>query len=177
MNNFYGEKRNGKNWRKTYADEDARLVRIHKSIKTRCFNKNVKCYAHYGGRGITVCDEWLGINGGLNFIKWAKENGYRDDLTIDRIDVDKGYSPDNCRWATWNEQRNNTTRSIRIIIGSEILSPKEVSVRYGIPVNTVRARYRMGWPSERIIENYNHNYLPEREEKLICKVAGGNRNE
>ena len=81
-----------------------RLYRIWSCMKDRCINPNIKEYKYYGGRGITFCKEW---NEPAPFFEWAKANGYRDDLSIDRIDNDKGYSPDNCRWATWSEQMRN----------------------------------------------------------------------
>jgi len=78
-------------------------------MKQRCYNPNTQWYINYGGRGIVICDEWLGENGLINFIKWAENNGYipNQDLSIDRIDNDKGYSSDNCRWTTRDIQMLN----------------------------------------------------------------------
>lgn len=86
---------------------NTRAYRIWIGMIARCENKRNKCWKHYGGRGITVCDEWRSF---INFWNWAQENGYSDEKSIDRIDNDKGYSPDNCRWADRHTQNHNTRR-------------------------------------------------------------------
>ena len=93
----------------THKMKGTRLYRIWSGIKDRCCNHNSKYWDRYGARGITVCDEWK--NSFEQFCQWSLDNGYRDNLTLDRIDNNKGYFADNCRWATYKEQENNRSNN------------------------------------------------------------------
>lgn len=88
-----------------HGGNGTRLYRIWSGMKQRCYNPRRSRYPDYGGRGITICQEWK--NDFSEFQRWALSNGYADNLSIDRINDNKGYSPENCRWATVEQQNNN----------------------------------------------------------------------
>jgi len=96
-------------FKETHGLSDERLYTTWKNMISRCTNPNHVGYKNYGGRGITVCDEW--INSLESFYKWAMNNGYEEGLTIDRINNDGNYEPSNCRWATYKQQANNKRTS------------------------------------------------------------------
>lgn len=119
-----------------------RLYSIWSNMKDRCLNPNIKGYENYGGRGIAVCDEWMEF---APFAEWALANGYSDDLTIDRINNNEGYSPSNCRWATRFVQANNQRSNHLFTIDGVTHTMTEWGRIYGINKNLVFDRLRRGW--------------------------------
>ena len=126
-----------------------RIYGIWLGIRRRCYDKENVGYELYGGRGITVCDEWR--DSFEAFRDWAMANGYRDDLTIDRINSDGPYSPENCRWATQKEQQNNRRNNRLIEFNGEVHTESEWAEITGIKVATIYARLRYGWSVERAL--------------------------
>ena len=121
-----------------------RLYTIWSDMKARCTNPNKAKYARYGARGITVCDEWM--NSVQAFYDWAMANGYRDDLTIDRIDNDGNYCPENCRWTTQITQQNNRSSNHFITYEGQTLTIAEWARMTGISGDEIRDRIcRRGW--------------------------------
>lgn len=140
----------------------SRLYRIHHMMKCRCYTESTTAYPIYGGRGIKICDEWLGKNGFMNFYKWAMKNGYEDNLSIDRIDVNGNYEPDNCRWATHKEQSNNTRSNHIIEFNGESLTVIQWARRLGLNHNTLYKRLRKGWTIEEALNKpVNKNAQPK----------------
>lgn len=126
-----------------------RLYSIWKRMKDRCNNPNHKYFSYYGGRGITVCDEWQ--KNFPAFYEWAIQNGYDDSLTIDRIDSNGNYDPCNCRWVTRHEQMLNTRRNHYLTYNGETLTVNEWAEKFGIKQNTLLYRIRRGWSVERAL--------------------------
>lgn len=134
----------------THKMTNTRLYRIHQSMLQRCYNPKDKAYRNYGGRGISVCPEWRGEHGFENFAKWSSENGYNDSLTIDRINSNGNYEPSNCRWATYEQQENNTSRNHLVTYKGETHTIAEWSKITGINANTLNFRVRKGWDEDRL---------------------------
>lgn len=135
----------------THGQTHTRLYRIWAAMKNRATNPNSPDYTHYGGRGITICSEWL--HDFAAFRDWALSHGYADDLSIDRIDNDKGYSPDNCRWATRKEQDENRRCNHLITYKGETKTLNQWAEQFHIPYGTLHQRLtRYGWSIEKALE-------------------------
>ena len=131
----------------THGLSKTRLHKIWRGIKDRCLNTKSKDYPGYGGRGITVCAEWR--EDFMQFYAWSMTNGYGDDLSIDRIDNDNGYRPENCRWVTRDEQNRNKSNLKYIQINGDTNTLAEWCRQYDLPYHTVHQRiYASHWTPE-----------------------------
>jgi hypothetical protein len=119
-------------------------------MKRRCKSENDPAYPIYGGRGIGVCEEWCGPNGHEKFYRWAIKKGYKKGMSIDRIDNDGDYSPENCRWSDWKMQGNNRRTCHYIKIGKVKKTVTEWAEFFGISPDTALDRYSKGLPIEQI---------------------------
>lgn len=136
----------------THGLSKTRLYEIYYGMKKRCYKENCKAYKNYGARGIKVCDEWLGEDGFKRFYEWAQENGYDETLTIERINNNEGYCPDNCKWSSDKEQANNRRTNHMIKYNGEIHNTKEWAEIIGIPYQTLLARLnKCGWSVEKAL--------------------------
>ncbi len=132
-----------------HGQSNTRLHSIWVMMRQRCYNANNKDYYNYGARGIQVCQEW--IKDFKAFNEWAYNNGYEDKLSLDRVDVNSNYEPDNCRWATIEEQANNKRNTIYVEINDKLFTITEIAKIYNIPRATIEMRYTRGDRGERLI--------------------------
>jgi hypothetical protein len=137
----HGESANGK-WSNEYN--------CWHHIKSRCINVNNKNYKHYGGRGITICDEWIN-----DFSSFLKDMGRKPTLkhSIERIDNNKGYCKENCRWATQREQCNNRRDNKKTVFDNKEYTISQLGEKLGIRSDRLRWQLKMNWTFEQIIEN------------------------
>lgn len=134
---------------RTHGKTNTRLFRIWRKMKERCYNQHHVHYSDYGGRGITICSEWK--DDFQAFYDWAMSHGYSDNLSIDRADDDKGYYPENCRWATALEQQNNTRFNRKITYEGRTLSVARWADELGMPYTTLYGRLTAGWDLEKAL--------------------------
>lgn len=136
--------------RKTHP-EDHKLYERWLNMKRRCTDPKNKRWDVYGGKGITVCKEWLNFE---VFKKWALENGYRDDLSIDRIDNNKGYCPENCRWADAYTQMNNTSRNRFVVVYGEKMTMAQAARKLNVTYAAIQHRVQRGQSLEGEYRSY-----------------------
>ena len=146
---------------KTNGQTDTRLYRTWCKMKERCYNPNIEHYPEYGGRGITVCDEWR--NSFENFQSWAVSTGYNEKLngnqqSLDRINVDWNYEPDNCRWVTHKEQMRNTTRTVYIEHEGKKITLAEFCEKNGITYSSFVTRHiKRGFTTEELLKAWEYS--------------------
>lgn len=126
-----------------------RVYSIWQNMKARCYQTSHKGYNLYGGRGITVCDEWK--NDAKAFCDWAMNNGYSDELELDRIDNNGNYTPSNCRWVTHAENNRNKSTNHFITFKSETHTICEWEKITGIANQEIYRRLKLGWPIEKAL--------------------------
>ena len=131
--------------------KDTKIHNSWRGMRERCINKNHNHYKSYGGRGITVCDEWNDIdNGFINFYNWAMNNGYEEGLTIERIDVNGNYEPSNCKWVTNTEQANNKRNTIYLKYNNKTQSLLDWCKELNLDYTLVRSRIKeYNWSIEK----------------------------
>lgn len=137
------KREHGKNLNLKHGMSRTRVYDIWCAMKSRCSNNSDENYLKYGGRGISICEEWIDSEDGFeNFAKWAFDNGYMDDLSIDRIDVDGDYKPSNCKWSTPKEQMQNTRRNRYVKHDGKIYSISELAEKLNMTYMQTWHRFR-----------------------------------
>lgn len=134
----------------THGKSGTRVYGIWCDMKKRCYNPKNKRYSRYGGRGISVCEEWK--ENFQMFYEWAMANGYTDELTIDRINVNGNYEPSNCRWVTVKEQQRNTSRNRFITVNGVTRTVSEWAEITGIHRDVIKDRLnKLHWTEEEAV--------------------------
>lgn len=155
--------------------KDYKLNHAYKDMKRRCYSKTFRQYKDYGGRGIAVCNEWIdktkegssATKGWLAFKSWALSNGYKEGLSLDRIDNNKGYSPENCRWVDRQIQNNNTRKNKYITYKGKTQSLANWCRELGLNYDRTKRRLNEGqWSVERAFTTIG------KSETKVRKVTG-----
>lgn len=132
----------------THGASQSRTYKIWKGMRKRCNNPSCKQYKHYGGRGIKVCERWGSFESFL-----ADMGECPPHLSIDRIDVNGDYSPDNCRWATKKQQMNNTQVQVLLNYRGDVLTIAEWADKLGVPYHRLYQRiFKLKWPLNKALE-------------------------
>ena len=140
---------------KTHGAYKTRIYQTWLGMKGRCYNERNSRYPNYGGRGITVCEEWR--DSFEAFRDWAMANGYRDDLTIERKDVNGDYCPENCCWATQKEQQNNRSNNLMLTHNGKTQTITQWAKETGINEMALRSRIKkLNWTPERALNEPLH---------------------
>lgn len=131
------------------VNSQTNLYHVWSSMKDRCRNKNNKYYERYGGRGISICEQWK--EDFEEFKKWSYENGYTEGLSIDRRDNDGNYTPDNCRWVDQTTQNRNKSNVVWIELEGEVKRLIEWAEELDIKPSILHDRMRAGWEAKDVL--------------------------
>lgn len=145
-----------------FLREDHRLYSIWKNMKSRINNPNRDCYNRYGGRGIKICDRWY------NFLLFLEdmENSFRESLSLERINNDGDYCPENCKWATTKEQNNNQEKCLELLFEGVIYTESQLAEKTGVNRTTIQRRRNAGYSVEEMV--YGREGTKSREAKSIA---------
>ena len=163
IENFKNHTRKGKG----HQGNGTRIYSIWANMKRRCLNSKNNHYKDYGGRGIIICNEWLGF---IPFRDWALSNGYEEHLSLDRINNDDNYEPENCRWATQKEQCNNTRRNRFLTINGKTQNLTQWSEESGVSVSVLRNRIKKEWDSDKLLIKPERLILSKSQLELIKQL-------
>ena len=152
-----------------HGEINTKLYRVWVHMRERCRCPNTKNYERYGGRGISVCDDWE--NSFICFRDWALSHGYKDGLTLDRIDNDCNYEPSNCRFVGYDIQNNNFSRNKKVTYNGKTLSLSQWSRLTGIHRNTLDYRFRMGWNPENMFNDAPSNSRTKEQLQHISRSS------
>lgn len=140
-----------------HGHKGKRIYQTWTDMRHRCFNQERSSYKYYGARGITVCEEWLKY---LSFYKWAMSHGYKDNLSIERVDNNLGYSPDNCIFIPRSKQSSNRRCCPSVSIDGKTFSTLKAAARhFKIGYQTVRRRLKIGWSLEKALKSPLQNRI------------------
>lgn len=154
---------------------NTRIYNIWRSMKQRCYDSKAISFPNYGGRGISVCDEWR--NDFMAFYNWAIAHGYNESLTIDRIDCNGNYEPSNCKWATMKEQMQNKRNNVVLELNGESHTISEWSRITGIKSGALQGRKYAGWSDEKIlttpVKNFDFHKMSNGKSPIILVNKDG----
>lgn len=157
-------------WNRTHGMTRTKIYQTWLNMRNRCNRPGSRCWENYGGRGISVCQEWQ--KSFVSFYEWALNSGYKDELSLDRIDVNGNYSPENCRWITNAEQQRNKSNSIHVSYNGQDRGLRELCLEIGFPYKTAHRRYTNAKAKGREITN-EYLFAPIQKEKISKRYRPG----
>lgn len=139
---------------KTHGVSNHEFYKTWEGMVRRCYSEKHEAYKNYGGRGIIVCENWL--KDPESFLHWLSDNNYNKDLTLDRFDNDKGYSPGNCRVVTLKVNMNNKSNNRSITVFGNKMTISQASDKFGVRYTTIKERLSRGWSDNESVKEVTH---------------------